>query len=134
MFDAHLAQLAQNEGAKYVYNSRFVQGQRDGNTIQLQFADGAIVYDDTVVGADGPSSLVARSFGLYGTRRLVVGVQARMKMKHRIDPDIVDFYIDKAVPGYIGWLVPENETIARVGVVAYKDVNPLLLPFRYKNK
>ena len=124
-FDSFIGELAQAEGATYRYTSRFVAGERRERGVYLRFSDGTEAHDDVVVGADGPSSLVARSFGLFDPRKFVVGVQARMKMKEILDPRLVDFYVDRAVPGYIGWLVPENEHIARVGVTSYEGTKKL---------
>lgn len=120
LFDQHLGKLAQEEGARYHYKHRFVGCGFKDDGIHLSFARGGVVSDGCLVGSDGPGSLVAKSSGLYGERRFVVGVQARVSLPQKIDPNMVDFYVDQHADGYIGWAVPEDEKIARVGVASYQ--------------
>ena len=122
LFDQHLAKLAQEHGADYHYKHRFTNAQFRKDHLDISFANGTTVQDTTLIGSDGPGSLVAKSAGLFGERRFVVGVQARVSLKH-IDPTIVDFYVDKNADGYIGWVVPENDHIARIGVASYQHAH-----------
>ncbi len=120
LFDQHLGGLARDAGAEYFYKHRFRDCVFGKDGIRLGFAHGKIVHDRVLVGADGPGSLVGKSAGIFGKRRFVVGVQARVALREEIDPHVVDFYVDKNMDGYIGWVVPENDHIARVGVASYQ--------------
>ncbi len=120
LFDQHLGRLAEESGAEYHYKHRFTGCAFEKNGLHLSFSNGTSVRDDILVGSDGPGSLVAKSTGLFGQRRFVVGVQARVSLKKEIDPHVVDFYVDKHADGYIGWVVPENDHIARIGVASYQ--------------
>jgi len=120
LFDQHLATLAENAGAEYHYEHRFTGCTFKEDGINLAFGNGNHTRDDALVGCDGPGSLVAKQSGLFGTRRFVVGVQARVHLKKEVDPSVVDFYVDKNADGYIGWMVPENDHTARVGVASYQ--------------
>ena len=109
-FDSHLAALAKEKGAHYHLHSKFLGCAVHAEKIHCQFSDGE-QDADYLVGADGPHSAVARSVGIYGKRRFYHGLQATVKRD--FERDLVEFYIGKH---YIGWVVPENEEFARVGV------------------
>ena len=123
LFDQHLGKLAEEKGAEYFYKHRFTGCSHKDDWIELSFSNGQKTTDSVLVGSDGPGSLVGKSNGIYGERRFVVGVQARVALKEKIDPEIVDFYVDKSSDGYIGWVVPENDRIARIGVASYQHAH-----------
>ena len=123
LFDQHLGRLAENSGAEYFYKHRFTGCKFSNGRLKISFANGKSRYDDNLVGSDGPGSLVGKSSGIYGERRFVVGVQARAALKGEIDKETVDFYVDKSADGYIGWVVPENDHIARIGVASYQNAH-----------
>ncbi len=117
LFDSHLAKMAVDEGAKYFTGKRLFDFEKVDSSFKLGFKDSVEKGFDSIVGADGPSSIVARTAGLYNNRNFITGHQARVKMDQRINPNIVEFFLDV---GYIGWLVPEDDRTARVGVASYK--------------
>ncbi len=110
LFDSHIAELAKEKGAKYNLHSKFLGCAVHDEKVHCQFSDGE-KDADYLIGADGPHSAVARSVGIFGKRRFYFGLQATVKRK--FEKDLVEFYIGKH---YIGWVVPENEEYARVGV------------------
>ena len=134
LFDQHLAKLAQNAGTEYHYKHRFTGSSFEQDGLRLSFADGTSAHDTVLVGSDGPGSLVAKSAGLFGQRKFVVGVQARVSLKKTIDPHTVDFYVDKNADGYIGWMVPENDHIARIGVASYQHAHEYFQELNKKMK
>jgi len=78
-------------------------------------------YDKGIlVGADGPYSSVGRESGLLRGRKYLVGKQYRVKMKNEANVFTVFF---GGVPGFFGWVVPENEDMARIGVASEKNVD-----------
>lgn len=119
LFDSALAKIAKSEGAKYHLGKRLTS-LKLGKQHKLKFGKD-IVKDSTVVGADGPNTLVGRSAGLFENRKFVAGHQARVKLKEKIDSNVVEFFLDEG--NYIGWLVPETNKIARIGVASHKNVN-----------
>ncbi len=114
LFDQYIGHLAESAGATYHYSHKFLRCSLEKDSISLTFAQNT-VHDDILIGADGPSSLVARSVGIYGNRSFAIGVQARVALNTPVDPHVVEFFLDE---GYFGWLVPENRGIARVGVAS----------------
>ncbi|MBI1972483.1 NAD(P)/FAD-dependent oxidoreductase [Candidatus Woesearchaeota archaeon] len=110
-FDAYLAAVAQSEGANYHSHHRFIRSEKRDNNYRLYFANGKEVVTDHLIGADGPLSAVAKSNGMFGQRKFIIGHQARVKIP--CEEDLVEFFIDE---GYFGWSVPENSKIARLGI------------------
>lgn len=115
-FDSYLASIAEGAGVKFFLGHRFLDCKVNGK-IKMRLSKG-IKETDILVGADGPFSSVAKSVGIYGNRKLVVGVQARVKLNEGCDRELVEFFLDR---NYFGWLVPENEEIARVGIACEKN-------------
>lgn len=131
-FDLFLSEKAKNEGAKYFLGHCFA-GHKNKRLLfekKNKIKKIELKKDDFIVGCDGPLSKTAKTFGLYGERKFFYGIQAVMKMKNN---NIIDFY------PYIkdlGWLVPENENTARIGIVARKNANLIFKNFikRFKGK
>lgn len=111
-FDRHVSEMAVKAGAKLHLNSRFIDCAQ-GKKIKLKFKDKAI-ETDYLIGADGPHSMVAKSAGIYGDRKFTLAFQANVKGNY--DKRLVDFFIGE---GWFGWVVPENEEVARIGVSSY---------------
>jgi geranylgeranyl reductase family protein len=121
-FDKYLAEIAENEGAKFYLGHRFLNYAKKKNFYRIKFNE-RLVDSNIIIGADGPFSRVAKLSGLYGNREFVTGLQARMALKH--DLNIVDIYLDK---NFFGWIVPENEYIVRAGIAAKEKAD---LYFKY---
>ena len=49
----------------------------------------------------------------------MIGIQARVTLPID-DPEMIEVYVGE---GFFGWLVPENENIARIGTASYKNAN-----------
>jgi geranylgeranyl reductase family protein len=117
-FDRYLAEQAKEKGAKLVLNSRLVGIKNAGSQKKLKIINNKTkrtrtATTDILVGADGPRSLVS---GFIGNKQphCWVGVQASVKMK--VDETTYSAYFGDKFPGFFGWVVPENETKARVGI------------------
>lgn len=108
-FDSYIADMAKKAGAKYHLGSRF-----EDNVGKKMKINGKIIKTDVLVGADGPFSRVAKSNGMWCDRQFVTGNQVTVEVD--CDPKLVEFWVGI---GLFGWLVPENESIARVGIVSY---------------
>lgn len=123
-FDRCMVGRALDRGAELLKDHRFLLSRHVNNKIVMDFKGKyKHSYADVLVGADGPFSLVAKSNNMFGNRRFVVGVQARVSMD--VDPDLVEFHLNKE---FMGWVVPESSKVARVGVASYSHQN-----FFFKN-
>ena len=118
-FDKFIAEKALDAGAEYFLNSKF-----ESCTLNKDFVEFTInnkkFKSDYLVGADGPFSNVAKSSGLYNDRKFMIGVQAQVKNLDIENKEIIEVYIGQ---GYFGWLVPEDNNIARIGTASYKNSN-----------
>lgn len=117
LFDTHFAEVAESSGAKVHTGCKLVSLKGD----LLKFQNGKNVRSDIVVGADGPNSVVGKDAGIFGNRKFVVGHQARVKLKDKVDSNVVEFFLDEE--NYIGWLVPEDDKVVRLGVASHAGTN-----------
>ncbi len=117
LFDRHLAEKAMDKGARFHLNHKFI-GMDDGKVSIKHGNKTKTINAEVLVGADGPLSHVAKSAGLFGRRRFMIGIQARVSIN--TDPDCAEFYV---INGGYGWVVPESSSIARIGVAVYKQPN-----------
>lgn len=110
-FDQHLVGIAERSGVKVNLGKSFESLSRE-HSLKIKFKDNTTIEVDKVVGADGPFSKVAKSAGLFGDRKFIQAIQARVRMN--VEPDTIIMY-----PGIgeFAWIVPENDNIARVGIV-----------------
>ena len=111
-FDQHIARMAQEAGAVFHLSKKFVGFHK--NTVT--FGDGSMFTTDSLVGADGPLSPVAKSAGMFHQRSFMTGLQARAQGS--FDADCFVVYLGK---GYFGWSVPENSRFSRIGVIVTGD-------------
>ncbi len=121
-FDQYLANKATDNGVKLYVNHRFLS--KEGNNLiikDLKKNKKKKIEYDYVIGADGPLSQVAKTFSLYGKREFFIGQQARVKINN--DESSYETYFGKNFPNFFGWIVPESENIARVGLAAKKNSN-----------
>ncbi len=111
--DQYLVNCAIDAGAKLHIKHRFL-GLCDGK-IQIKH-EGKIIEKktDIIVGADGPLSDVAKSAGIYHPRQMFIGHQATIR--GNFEKEVFTTYFGKIAPGFFAWVVPESETIARVGL------------------
>ncbi len=123
-FDRHLAGRAEKAGAKIQLNSRLESIAQKGDKTRLKVRvkgkQGKNLTTQTLIGADGPNSIVSRYIG-NKRPNFWVGAQARVKMP--VDKNTYEVYFGDRFPGFFGWVVPENDEVARVGVAAEKNPN-----------
>ncbi|MBI2673264.1 NAD(P)/FAD-dependent oxidoreductase [Candidatus Woesearchaeota archaeon] len=70
-FDQHISEEAVNAGAKLHLKSKF-NGLENNGKLKIKI-NNEVNETEYLIGADGPSSLVAKSAGIYGKRRFIVG-------------------------------------------------------------
>src|SRR3989344_1455498 len=117
-FDRYLAEKAEDAGAKFFLNHKFEACKSSKENVEF-LVNNKILKTDYLVGSDGPFSQVAKSANIYNNRKFMIGLQARVTMPIQ-DSDMIEVYIGE---GFFGWLVPENESIARIGTASYKNAN-----------
>jgi digeranylgeranylglycerophospholipid reductase len=124
-FDNWLKERAEDCGVKYILRSKFERLSNNKAVI-----NGKSVEFDNLIGADGPASAVAKSIDV-NNRRYYVGAQARVKMN--VDVDEYSVYLgEKVAPGFFGWIVPEDDNYARVGLASENNTGLLFNSFLKK--
>ncbi len=120
LLDQHVAEMAQRSGAEYKLNHVYMGNRPSGDMEKVMVKDlksGEEYETETkmLIGADGPASRVAKNNGLYGKRKLYLGLQATAK---RENDNMIDFY-----PGTqgIAWTVPESKDRVRIGVATLNE-------------
>jgi len=98
-----LAARAEEAGARIRYHALFRQAQR----AQSGFDLGEFGATRFLVGADGPTSAVAKAFGLGKSSQFLFGLEHEYSGVEVPEPDKLHCFVDRHLaPGYIGWLVP----------------------------
>jgi len=113
-FDSHLAQQAQQAGAVLHLDHRFLG--KNGKVLTFKKSKEIVTYaTDILVGADGANSTVAKLLNPERKRNYCVGIQARVR--GTFNSSAYKVYFDNNIsPGFFAWVVPESETVARVGL------------------
>ena len=116
-FDRYLADKAMKNGANYFFGNKFTDDNVRSEKNKIIFRINNKEHEtDYLIGADGPFSRVSRLMN-KGKTKLVSGLQARVNLKH--EKDLIEFYLGI---GLFGWLVPESEETARIGIIAYDNI------------
>ncbi len=109
IFDSMIAKKALNSGTRIKFSTKINEIVPDGKGFVLRSKNNKIKCNK-LIGADGPHSIVAKYLGQKFN--YIIGHQVRCKGK--FNPDRFDVNFD--VPGFFGWVVPESNSIARIGV------------------
>ncbi len=115
-FDQYLLDSAIDSGAKIHFNERFLGLRKVTGGYRIKTSK-ATYETPMLVGADGPMSQVASSAGIYGNRRFVKGWQARCRYPG-LEEGVTEIHLNL---GEFSWVVPEDDKIARVGVIGKDD-------------
>jgi digeranylgeranylglycerophospholipid reductase len=111
-FDQHLYRKAIDAGAIAHLNERFLGYKTIGKQYAIKTSKSS--YDtDMIVGADGPNSQVAKSANIYSDRKFIQGLQVRAKYPG-LEEGTTIIHLNL---GEFSWIVPEDEKIARMGVI-----------------
>ena len=118
-FDKELAKKAQDVGVE-IKTTKFVGYKKGKEFLKVKTTKGNF-QTKLLVGADGPNSLVARASGLRLPEKILIGMQSTIDSK--FNPDFVELWFSSEfAPDFFGWVIPENEREARVGLATAKNV------------
>lgn len=132
LFDRQVAEQAVDAGVRLLTDHKFTGLERAGGKIDVKMRDKrsdktVTVRSDKLIGADGPSSPVAKAVGIPHNNRFYIGMQA--KVKHRLDMNVFETHFGESFPEFFGWVVPESEDTVRLGLGATKNAQPLFYRF-----
>jgi flavin-dependent dehydrogenase len=114
-----LAQEAQEAGAKFEYDTRFLGLSPNGGGLHVQIDRAGRreeVYAESMVGADGAASRVARASG-WPPVETVPLVQALVKLPKDCPADTTRVWFIPDDTPYFYWLIPESPERAALGVI-----------------
>lgn len=120
-----LSKLAEGAGAKIEYDTRFLGLSPNGNGLRVQIDRSGKqeeLHPQSVVGADGAASRVARSAG-WPPVETVPLVQAVVKLPKDCPPDTTRVWFVPDDTPYFYWLIPESAERAAVGVIGEQGRN-----------
>jgi len=131
-FDRSLAMDAVRSGAALLLKRRCLDLRLDGGcTIRISGGEENELKTRVVIGADGPTSVIARKSGLLGSSSYVKCAQVETVAE--ASDDIAEVYFGRNfAPGFFGWLVKAGE-VCRVGLGATEG-NPIQLLKSFMSK
>jgi digeranylgeranylglycerophospholipid reductase len=131
LFDKYVAKMAEDAGARYLFNSRV-----KSLVIENSFVKGIVFrheketekrfFNKIVIDAEGISSRILRQTYLstLNRRMLVNAVEAEVENVMDLETNVVEVFLGKAyAPGLYAWLIPKLDGRAKVGLAA-KTGNP----------
>lgn len=120
-FDEFMAHRATDAGVKILTNCQFINSNGK-NSIRIKNKNKNKVEEiksDLIVGADGPSSTVAKAADLNPSSKFYIGMQAKVKLK--MDFDAFETHFGSNFPDFFGWCVPESEDTVRLGLGSFHN-------------
>ena len=140
-FDQYLAEKAKKAGANIFLSHKFIDYKNNEiiikNIKMLRNSKGISgtqkfakqisrenklkkIKTDILIGADGPISKVSKIIN-QTKLKFWTGLQARVDIK--ANENIFEVHLGSISPEFFAWLVPENNSIARVGLATKKNTN-----------
>jgi digeranylgeranylglycerophospholipid reductase len=120
MFDKHLAQLAEREGARLMLGTRVDKLLlNDTSVTGAVLKSGEHLKSGVVVDAEGCASTLLKQVGLQTFDRslAVIAVNGEINHKDFLEDDTVEVYLgQKYAPGLYAWMIPRQDGTAKVGL------------------
>jgi digeranylgeranylglycerophospholipid reductase len=120
-----LAQEAEEAGARFDYDTRFLDLNPNGNGLHVHVdrkGRREEIYAKSVVGADGAASRVARASG-WPPVETVPLVQALVKLPKDCPADTTKVWFVPDDTPYFYWLIPESKDRGALGVIGEQGRN-----------
>ena len=130
-FDRCLMKQAMSNGTKININKKIVSVKKKEDKIICTYKHGnktSSVQSRMIIGADGPHSIVRRSFLFPKPTEFLQGIGADVS-NISLDPQFVEIFINtRYAPGFFAWIIPNNETgtSARIGLCVSQKYRRLL--------
>lgn len=122
-FDKELMNKAQDKGADIYLNQKVRVFGRVGDRFIVE-TDQKKAMCDFLIGADGPMSNVRKRLNPGQKIKTIVGKQ--YVVKGDFDPETFEVHLGKIAPRFFGWVVPESDKVARVGIGGIRHTSKLL--------
>ncbi len=117
-FDQYLVRVAEQAGAEVRLGSNVIVCQPDGTLLVRQRGEEFYVRGRVVIGADGPSSVVARALQSYQSKEGTALAQAVQYVMEGVDcdPRVTQMYFGNVAPGGYAWIIPKGKGVANIGL------------------
>jgi digeranylgeranylglycerophospholipid reductase len=122
-FDQRITQEAKKRGANILLGTKIEKIIRKKNRLELKTSDDIKYSTNLLIGADGPFSIVRRTFKMPEPKEFLYGTGAELTNTN-LDPDFVHIFVgDKIAPGFFAWIIPTNKEgdNARIGLCTNKN-------------
>ena len=120
-FDQYLAEKAKKAGANIFLSHKFIDYKNNEIIIKdLKNKKTKKIKTDILIGADGPISKVSKIINKTKIK-FWTGLQARINIQ--ANENIFEAHLGSISPEFFAWLVPENSSIARVGLATKKNTS-----------
>lgn len=130
-FDNWLAEKAEKAGAKLFLQNKFI-GKEENNIVIKDLKQNKIkkIRPDYIIGADGPLSSIYNILNPKAKRTFYKGIQIRAH--GNFEKDCFQVHLGSVCPDFFAWVVPENESTARIGLASLYSQKALLKEFLRK--
>ena len=139
-FDAVLSSTAEHNNAQLFLNHKVKNIVTTNNSVKLKVESGGKekqFFSSILIGADGPRSLVRKTFQFPEPSEFLYGIGAEV-CDVDMDSRFVELFLGKRIsPGFFAWAIPINKkgTAGRIGLcVPAKNKNELQTCFSYLKK
>ena len=116
LFDQAMLRRAVQEGADLRLCSSVRKIRREKERSILSLAGGEEISAKIVISAEGVSALLARRAGIAPPQMILSGAQVQVPFAVE-DPEKVEVHLGQA-PGLFAWVIPLDESSARIGLCA----------------
>jgi geranylgeranyl reductase family protein len=118
-FDTNIVEKAVNKGCHLALVSKVTSCKKDGDDIIVEVKKNKKnekMKCRLLIGTDGVSSIVAKSFGFIGPAEVLSGFGAECLGNREIDKEFVDIIVGNNIaPGFFAWVIPTGEG-SRIGL------------------
>ncbi|MFH0867677.1 MAG: NAD(P)/FAD-dependent oxidoreductase [Candidatus Woesearchaeota archaeon] len=131
-FDEFMANKAADKGAKILANHQFIS-LNGKNSLRIKDKKKNKIKEirsNIIIGADGASSSVAKAAGLNANTPYYIGMQAKVKLK--TDSNVFETHFGSDFPNFFGWVIPESEDTARLGLATFHNAKDYFYRFLKK--
>lgn len=133
-FDQFLINKAQAEGAKISEGEKVIRVKEMEDGIEVGLGSGGSLCCEFLIGADGPESIVAKSFSLLPRKRNGIALESEVPFEAVVDFSKEDrhlIHLDFGrVPNGYGWVFPKREGLS-IGIGGIFGAKEKVKPYQY---
>jgi len=137
-FDQFLIERSLEEGVELIEGNKVLRVEERGDDIEIELAKGERLRCEYLIGANGPESVVARSFSLRPSRENGSGVAIESEIPFESvsdfpQEDLSCIHLDfGGVPNGYGWVFPKREWLS-IGIGGMLQQEKKINPRQYYN-